>query len=383
MQKALLRGNKEVYGPLSAYYYSGCGTDVDLERATVFIRLAAINADEESIFNLGALYLKKANAECSCDSKEFLSNTNAQKMFKIFQLAAKRGSVKALEALGIFCYNNNHISDHEVKAFRCFEKAAELGSEQGSLMTGYCYLEGIGVPVDCQKAMSLLVPLADKGNSDAAYFVGSIHFTKSCENPDDGTALKYLLIATDKDKNNADALFLVGFCYFKGRGVNKDILLGKLLIESAARSGCQQAIKTLELIKELEKQGAKTKSSITITIPENSDILKRSILEKGVSVIKELVLSDGQANMNATSLTNEDAASLINTTVSGNAVTTKKSLITSDAILTDNTGNISSLSNESGNSSRNNDKYTGSITEQIEELRNPSFLNPQNKKSEK
>ena len=77
---------------------------------------------------------------------------------KISELVKKAGAgdVQAQYQLGVIYYEDDSIDQHYIKAFECFEKAAEQGIALAQSYLGAMYYSGLGVEQDTAKAKEWL-----------------------------------------------------------------------------------------------------------------------------------------------------------------------------------------------------------------------------------
>ncbi|GBB97686.1 hypothetical protein RclHR1_03040003 [Rhizophagus clarus] len=95
-----------------------------------------------------------------------------QKAFKLYQKAADLGNAFAMDNLGNYY---EYVDINEQKAFELYQKAANLGNHSGINNLGYCYDEGFGVDVDKQRAFELYQKAANLGNSSAQYNLATMY----------------------------------------------------------------------------------------------------------------------------------------------------------------------------------------------------------------
>jgi uncharacterized protein len=87
-----------------------------------------------------------------------------------------------------------------------------------------------------EAALRLLRPLADQGNAQAQYLIGTLYFKGWGVPQDDTVALKWFRLSADQGSHNG--LGALGSMYFMGRGVPQDYVLAHMYFNlSAARGG--------------------------------------------------------------------------------------------------------------------------------------------------
>jgi hypothetical protein len=113
------------------------------------------------------------------------TSVNKQKAFKLFQKAADLNSAIGLNNLG-YCYlkglGTNNI-DKKV-AFELFQKSTDFGNGTGMNYLGYCYVAGIGTSIDKKMAFQLYQKAADLGNAIGINNLGYCYFNRIGTNVD-------------------------------------------------------------------------------------------------------------------------------------------------------------------------------------------------------
>ena len=114
-------------------------------------------------------------------------------------------------------------------------------SDPGDLyVLGGVYFQGIGVPVDKEKAAALYRMSADKGNTDAMVRLGIILMTGDGLEQDYREASK--LFRRAADRGSADGEFLLSTLYSRGKGVDYNPVEAVKLCLHAAAEGCTGAM---------------------------------------------------------------------------------------------------------------------------------------------
>lgn len=99
-----------------------------------------------------------------------LISTDPTRHFIEIKECAERGSVEALNRLGV-CYQDGVGTEKDMdKAMQCYEAAVEKGDPYALYNAGVCYLYGIGAEKDLLKAFDYVTKAALKGHP-AAYRV--------------------------------------------------------------------------------------------------------------------------------------------------------------------------------------------------------------------
>lgn len=161
--KWLLRSAEQNFWKASTsvaeYYYIGCSTDKDIEKAIAFLKCSADQGYECAIYRLGEIllemgrtseglaWLEKGIEKDDPESK----NLYAQKMKQ--DNAGETGEI-----------------------FRLFRSASEQNNINAKINVALCYYEGYYVIKDVELAKQSLLKLANEGIVDAMYHLGRICF---------------------------------------------------------------------------------------------------------------------------------------------------------------------------------------------------------------
>lgn len=92
-------------------------------------------------------------------------------------------------------------------AFICYHTAAWLGDPKAQLKLGKLYLNGLGVPQDCQKALKWIKLASDKKESDAYFQLGLLYQEGICVDADLHQSVLYYKKACDSGNKCAQFLF--------------------------------------------------------------------------------------------------------------------------------------------------------------------------------
>ncbi|KAJ3293541.1 hypothetical protein HDU79_000242 [Rhizoclosmatium sp. JEL0117] len=221
---------------LGLCYYLGKGVTKNLREAINVFHLIAKQGNADAQYYLGI---------CHLDS------VNIVEAVKWLRLSVKNGHSGAQYRLGVCCLNGLGIERNEVEAFRLLTLSSSQGNEDAQYQLGMCHLNGIGVQANFIEAVKWFRQASDKGHTEARYQMGVCFFNKldvennmelarkwfqlsrnseslyylglcSCIENDFATAAKYFRASAEK--GNAMAQYRFGLCYYKGRGVKKDLL---------------------------------------------------------------------------------------------------------------------------------------------------------------
>lgn len=184
------QGIPEVQVSLGYLYFSGEGTEKDLEKAEYWLAQAANRGDCEALWYLSQVFLQKEEFEAAQRILEKLENTEdldrEWRLRVLWELAIfhmkQENDSQALRYLGEVEGEDGELAHWyagiildrtgDVRgAFQSYEKSANLGYVPAIYRTGVFYGEGKGVERDRFKAMALYKEAARKGNAraEAAY----------------------------------------------------------------------------------------------------------------------------------------------------------------------------------------------------------------------
>ena len=173
--RAAQQGHQKARTAVAKIYYqaaeacrTGLNTRIDLEQAVAYYREAISwgyrKKGAEGLFSVGRMYLD--------GTEETIRNVD--KAHLCFMQAWNEGDYKGFSSewykLGLCYYGGDGTSMDMEKAVRCFDIAADNGSEEAQFLLGKCYLEGLGVPIDRKQAVKRF-KRADR-NRDAVYYLG-------------------------------------------------------------------------------------------------------------------------------------------------------------------------------------------------------------------
>ncbi|MBV8652186.1 MAG: sel1 repeat family protein [Alphaproteobacteria bacterium] len=132
-----------------------------------------------------------------------------------------------------------HANDYKA-ARQVFETLAEKNDQAGEIWLAHIYRQGLGVPTDAQKAVTLLTKAADAGSAEAAARLGKIYLDGDGVLQDVGQAQSWLSRAAHE--GNAAAQRDLGLLYERGLGVQKEPTKAYVWLAIAARNGDAQAL---------------------------------------------------------------------------------------------------------------------------------------------
>ena len=346
-------GSSAAYYNLGIYYTNGVGTAKNAKKAFESFNKAYELGDVDAIEQVAKCY---QNGEGVA--------RNVKNAIEILEKGVAKGSANAMFALAeIFIENDTPFSDFD-KALDLYQKAADLGHQEakkaldeiGEMMDaieGIASMDknelnqfenwldsvidgGASMTVDqakkiiensskhsaneLQKAKKSLETLAEKGNSDALFYLGYYHskgqygyvkdkekafefYKKSADLGDEtamynvglfyskGTGIRknqkkaFEYFMKSADKGDKDALYKVGICYRDGSGVEQDNKKAIEFLKKAVNAGNKDAATAL---KELENKSTMSEGALREII-ENQSKYSATKVNEAKKAYEELI----------------------------------------------------------------------------------------------
>ncbi|RGB36249.1 hypothetical protein C1646_697668 [Rhizophagus diaphanus] len=159
-------------------------------------------------------------------------NADVQKAFKLYQKAAELENIVAqFELANMYMDGEGTDKDYE-KAFKLSKKLADKEYSSGINLLGYCHDIGIGTDVDKLKAFELYLKAANLDNSIAQHNIG--HMYKDGEGIEQDFNKSIEFFKKSAEKGYSDGMTMLGFCYNNGLGTDPDKKMAFKLYEKAA-----------------------------------------------------------------------------------------------------------------------------------------------------
>lgn len=133
-----------------------------------------------------------------------------------------------------------------LNAFSSFMKAAEHGYVAAQNKLGYCYMKGVGVEKNHEKAIEWYLRAAEQGDNEAQLAIGLAYEHGVVVEKDYEKAVEWYLKAAEQ--GYVYAQYNAGFCYENGRGVGENIEEALKWYRKAAQQGYEPAQKHLEML---------------------------------------------------------------------------------------------------------------------------------------
>ena len=95
-----------------------------------------------------------------------------EEALKLVQPFADKGLAVAQHIVATFYYFGESVPIDLIKASEWLQKAADQDFVESLCMLGHQYMNGVGIDIDVDKGLALLLKAIDKGNGYACYLVG-------------------------------------------------------------------------------------------------------------------------------------------------------------------------------------------------------------------
>lgn len=199
-------------------YGNGCKQDVSLAIA-LYKKALRLNGRQNDLLSYMApseeLHLtdKSIHAFTTSISQNMQGEERQRKdALRYWEGKASAGDGLAMYEMGKLM-ENNPAADAEVA--KLYERASDQGVVAATRDVGLCYMNGIGVPQNGEKAIQYLTKAVDMGDHEAAKYLGYIYYT-GMEKPEEGKpikrndelALKYFMMAAANEV--PEAMYFVG-----------------------------------------------------------------------------------------------------------------------------------------------------------------------------
>jgi TPR repeat protein len=242
-EKAAAQGHADAQFSLGQLFNAdGLGVTKDTAKAMEWFQKSAAQGNPRAQYSLALLYL---------DGKSVPKD--AIKAAEWTQKAATQGNADAQAFLGSMYMYGEGVPKDEITAIEWLQKAATQGNARAQFNLGKSYYLGLGVPKDAIKALEWLEKAATQGSADAQTAVGEIYhgigstYYKGDDVPIDATkAVEWF--RKSATYGYANGQLMLSICYFQGRGIPKDNVLGYAWANLAAGTGSEDAATTRAII---------------------------------------------------------------------------------------------------------------------------------------
>lgn len=257
--EAAKKGNLIARYNVGLAYEYGLGIEKNIEEAAHCYAGLAMVGDVRSQYKLGCFHLEglgglykcpvtgftwlKKAAESGHDDAQYRVaecyyegvgvEPDHQQAFEWFSKAAEQDQEDAVYSFGLLYYQDN-LHDYE-SAFKCYERAAELGLAKAQHKLASCYEKGEGVVQDVLKAIEWYMNAAEQDYDDSMVRLGAIY--EGGKGVEADVKLAYKWYDKAAKAGNVDALFWLGRCFYSGKYVGQDYQKARDLFLLAAEKG--------------------------------------------------------------------------------------------------------------------------------------------------
>ena len=202
--------------------------DVDLEKASEWLSMAANQGDADSQISLGARYADGEGVE-----------KDESEAVRWYRKAAEQGNADAYSKLGIMYIYGKGVDKDEFEAIRWFRKGAEQENADSQASLGCMYAEGLGVEKDEREGVRWIQKAVDQGNARAKRVLGVMHAEGLGVEKNYQEAARWCREAADQ--GDAIAQYKLGVMYANGEGIDKDEREAARWYRKAAEQGLAKA----------------------------------------------------------------------------------------------------------------------------------------------
>lgn len=149
---------------LGSLYFSGVGTNRDIEKAANLFKRAAKLGNSEAAVNLAFIYL---TARGGTDA------TTRSEVVRLFSQAAEAGNTTAQYMLGMIYYNGFGVAKNDDKAFIYLKKAAS-SFDEAQYELALRYMNAEGTPRNYGNAVNNFIRAAQQGHVPSMIWLGDI-----------------------------------------------------------------------------------------------------------------------------------------------------------------------------------------------------------------
>lgn len=158
---AAAQEDKIAVNNLGSLYYSGIGTEKNVNKAVEMFDKAARLGNGEAAINLAFIYLTSS------------SNISNQRIFELLQQAANTGNITAQYMVGYSYYRGFAVQKNYKKAFDLIKQAA-VSFDEAQYELAQRYINAEGTPRNYGNAVKYLTEAAHQGHIQAMMDLGDI-----------------------------------------------------------------------------------------------------------------------------------------------------------------------------------------------------------------
>lgn len=174
-------------------------------------------AYREQRYDIARLWLEQAAAQGHSNAQNHLGCVHLKglgvprddvKAVKLFRLAAEAGHVVAMGNLALCLYGERGCARDDTETYLWSQRAADAGEEYGQYYAALCHMNGIGTPVDRERAVGLFRQAWENGFVAAGYELGRAYERGDGVERDDSKAVKWYFDTAHK--GHAPSQHMVG-----------------------------------------------------------------------------------------------------------------------------------------------------------------------------
>lgn len=216
------------YG-LARCYEQGIGTEISRKKAFENYKLSATSGYADALLETGYRYMFGIGVK-----KDFV-------LAKLYlNASAKAGNPVATYYLGLGHLSGEYFKRSRKLALRFFEKSAELGYNAAYTKLGIAYSkDGKGFPNDPKKSAKYFGIAAEKGDGEALAYLANCYLNGIGVKKDEEKALS--LLDESCGKNFLNGMYMKGFMLYNGILLAEDQGAGLECITKAAEAGYLKA----------------------------------------------------------------------------------------------------------------------------------------------
>lgn len=186
MKRSAMQGYGLGEFQLAKYYNIGIGTSINLKEAFNWMRKAALDSHIDKAYLQLGLYYK-----CGVGTPV---NMRYAKKYILKLTEGNRKDAEAFYIIGVMNFEGDGFEKDKKKAFKCFQKASDMGHTPSKYLLAECYFHGEG----CEENMR-----------EAFYYYKEA-----------------------SKKNHIKALYKIAICYIEGYGCERDVNKGVSILNS-------------------------------------------------------------------------------------------------------------------------------------------------------
>jgi TPR repeat protein len=180
-----------------------------------------------------------------------ITQEQRKELFCEYQSGAEQGDVQAIKNLANCYLCGLGVEQNVNKAIEWFTLAIDKGDDMAALILANIYYSGSAIKRDCKKAIELYTKAAEQGNDIAKILLAKMYYYgEGCKKDYE----KVIELCVQAAKNNADANFILGVLHSAGLcNLKQDFKVGlqyldvaKCLYQREGASNCRKRLRDVE-----------------------------------------------------------------------------------------------------------------------------------------